>query len=89
MTSFDQRKQERINVESKIEYILNHTDQVFLEGDIVDITESGLCFQTTKELREGQEIIIKNNLPVNSQIATVVWIEKINDNYYKVGLQIK
>ncbi len=89
MTSFDQRKHERVNVESKIEYILNHTDEVFLEGDIVDITESGLCFQTTKELREGQEIVVKNILPINCQTATVVWIKKINDNYYKIGLQLK
>ena len=89
MTSFDQRKNNRFNVESKIEYFLNHTDEVSFEGDIVNITENGLCFQTTKELREGQEIIINNILPINCQIATVVWIEKTDGNSYMVGLQCK
>jgi hypothetical protein len=89
MTSFERRKHERVNLESKIEYVLNHTDEVFLEGEIVNLSQFGLCFNTSAELREGQEIIFKDNLPNNYQTAIVAWIEKTAGNYYTVGLQFK
>jgi hypothetical protein len=90
MTSpFDQRRDGRVPLESKIEYVLNHTDEVILEGDIIDVSQSGLCFQTTEALRQGQEIMVKNILPIKSQIGTVVRIEKSYGDYYTVGLQFK
>ena len=89
MTSFERRKHGRVNLESKIEYILNHTDEVFLEGEIVNISQFGLCFNTSTELREGQEITFKDNLPNDYQTAIVVWIEKTSGNSYTVGLQFK
>jgi len=89
MTSFERRKHERVDLESKIEYVLNHTDEVFLEGEIVNLSQFGLCFNTSAELREGEEIIFKDNLPNDYQTAIVVWIEKTAGNYYMVGLQFK
>ena len=89
MTSFERRKHERVNLESKIEYVLNYTDEVLLEGEIVNLSQFGLCFNTSTELREGQEIIFQDNLPNDYQTAIVVWIEKTAGNYYTVGLQFK
>jgi len=89
MTSFERRKHERVNLESKIEYVLNHTDEVLLEGEIVNLSQFGLCFNTSTELREGQEIIFQDNLPNDYQTAIVVWIEKTAGDYYTVGLQFK
>jgi len=89
MTSFERRKHERVDLESKIEYVLNHTDEVFFEGEIVNLSQFGICFNTSAELREGEEIIFKNNLPNDYQTAIVVWIEKTASNYYTVGLQFK
>ncbi len=89
MTSFDRRKDERVSIESKVEYVLNFTDDEEFHGDIVDISAFGLCFNTTVELREGQEIIFKNIFPSGHQTATVVWIEKTDNNYYRVGLEFK
>ena len=89
MTSFERRKHERVDLESKIEYVLNHTDEVFFEGEIVNLSQFGICFNTSAELREGEEIIFKDNLPNDYQTAIVVWIEKTASNYYTVGLQFK
>ena len=89
MTSFERRINGRSDLESKVEYGLNYKDEVFLEGDIVNISQSGLCLNTSTELREGQEIIFKDILPAGYQTATVVWIEKTDGNYYLVGLQFK
>jgi hypothetical protein len=87
VTSFDRRKDERVDFESKIEYVLNHTDEVFLEGNIVNISPFGLCINISTELREGEEIVFKDTFSTGHQTATVVWIEKTNDNNYMVGFQ--
>jgi hypothetical protein len=87
MTSFERRIHGRWYLEGKIEYVLNHTDEVFLEVKIVNISQFGLCFNTSTELREGQEIIFKDNLPNDYQTAIVVWIEKTSGNSYTVGLR--
>jgi hypothetical protein len=89
MTSFERRQYGRVDFESKIEYVLNHTDEVFLEGDIVNVSAFGLCLYTATELRDGQEIIFKDILPNDHQTGVVVWIEKTDDNNYIVGLQFK
>jgi len=89
MTSFERRKNGRAVLESKVEYVLNYKDEVFLEGDIVNISESGLCLNTSTELKEGQEIIFKDILLAGYKTANVVWIDKTDDNYYTVGLQFK
>ena len=89
MTSFERRKDERVDFESKIEYVLNHTDEVSFEGSIVNISPFGLCLNISTELREGQEIIFKDTLTTGHQTAMVVWIDKTNDNSYMVGLQFR
>jgi hypothetical protein len=87
MPSFDRRRHDRFDREGKIEYVLNHDDEVVLEGEIVNISQFGLCFTTSAELRAGQEILFKDNHPDDHQTAIVAWVEKIGDNYYSVGLQ--
>jgi hypothetical protein len=89
VTSFERRKDERVDFESKIEYVLNHTDEVSFEGNIVNISPFGLCLNISTELREGQEIIFKDTLTTGHQTAMVVWIDKTNDNSYMVGLQFR
>lgn len=88
-TSFERRRRDRFYLDVKIKYVLNHADEVFLEGDIVNISALGICLNTSTKLEEGQEIIFKNVLPAGHQRATVVWIGKTGGNYYKVGLQFK
>jgi hypothetical protein len=49
---FERRNHERVDLESKIEYVLNHTGEVFLEENIVNISEFGLCLDISSELTE-------------------------------------
>ena len=88
MTSFERRKDERVEYEGKTEYTLNLNDEVLLEGDIVNISANGLCLRTVVELREGEEITFQDSLPAGYQTATVVWIEK-TDGDYLVGLKFQ
>jgi hypothetical protein len=87
MTSFDRRIHGRFYRAGKVEYVLNHNDEVVLEGEIVNISQVGLCFNTLTELREGQEILFNDYLPNDRQTAIVLWVEKIDGSYYAVGLQ--
>lgn len=84
----EQRKDDRKDYPHEIEYVIDpHTTYEIFKAVAVDISKSGLCIYTSTPLNEGQEITIRSILPVDSQIAVVRWIEKLNDFYYKVGLQ--
>jgi hypothetical protein len=69
------------------EYVLNpdSTNGTFI-GFSLNLSDTGLCFYTSKLLNVMQEVVIKGNGLVSSQIATVRWIEKYDDFFYKVGL---
>jgi hypothetical protein len=86
---FDQRKQERFDISCPIEYVVDSfQSDMFCEGIAVNISNSGLCLLTSHSLTEGQEIAIKNIFPVPlpSETASVVWVEKADDHTVKTGL---
>jgi hypothetical protein len=85
--NIERRRHQRYDFFCTIEYVLNPdiTGEIF-KGAAINISNSGLCFCISNPLSEGQEIIIKSNLPVSSQTASVCWIEKGYDDFYKVGL---
>ena len=70
-----------------VEYVLNpdSTDETFI-GFTLNRSDSGLCFYTPKLLNVMQEVVMKGNCLGSSQIATVRWIEKYDDFFYKIGL---
>ena len=86
--AFEPRKEERQDYPYEIEYVTDPlTTYEIFTAVAVNISNSGLCLYTSTPLNEGQEITIKSTIPAPSQIAVVRWIEKLNDFYYKVGLQ--
>jgi hypothetical protein len=89
MISFERRKRDRFSLDSKIKYTLDGTREALLEGNLVNISAFGLCFNTTMELSKGQKIIFRDVLPNYHDTATVVWTEKTDGDCYKVGLQFK
>ena len=86
--AFEPRKEERQDYPYEIEYVTDPlTTYEIFKAVAVNISNSGLCLYTSTPLSEGQEITIKSTIPAPSQTAVVRWIEKLNDFYYKVGLQ--
>jgi hypothetical protein len=86
---FDRRMQERYIFSDmvEIEYVLDpFTDYEIFKGFIVNTSESGLCLLTSNKLKKGEEITIKSMINAPSQAAVVQWIEKYDNDYYKVGL---
>jgi hypothetical protein len=88
-TLSDQRKHSRHDFPFlTIEYTLNSTSpSEACIGFVLNITASGLCLKTNKQLKEGQNIIIKNLLSATSKKAVVRWIQRSSTIYYKVGLE--
>ena len=40
-------------------------------------------------IREGFRVEIKDELPVSSQTAAVRWVRPVDQDLYKVGLQVR
>lgn len=85
--NIERRKDIRYIICQSIGYIVETgATQVDMVGLTANVSQSGLCFYTTIPLLEGQEIKIRRNPSVSYQSAMVQWIQKIADNFYKVGL---
>jgi hypothetical protein len=55
-------------------------------GATVNVSDSGMCLITSSQLREGECIIIKNELSLLSQKATIRWVRNYQQNFCKAGL---
>ncbi len=88
-TISDQRKQHRNEFPFlAVEYTLNSaSNPESCIGFVININDSGLCLKTNKQLKVGQNIIIKNFLFTTSKKAVVRWIQQSNNIYYKIGLE--
>ena len=85
--SFDNRRVERYEFSDAIEYIITpSTEAVIHKGFAVDYNATGMSLLVTTPLKEGQEILIKSITPFPSQTAEVLWSERYDEEYYKVGL---
>ncbi len=83
----EKRKDRRSIFPSTIEYTLDPASgEESFKGVTVNISNSGLCFYATSPMGEGQEILIRSNLPVIYRKATVRWIKQLNEEAYKTGL---
>jgi hypothetical protein len=87
-TGNERRKHERHIFPATIQYVLNPrtTDEIF-KGNVLNISNRGLNLCILHPLDEGQEITIKDDLPNYHKTAVVRWIKKIEDKFYKVGLE--
>jgi hypothetical protein len=79
------RKQKMDTIEYVIEPLT--TNETF-DGVLVNVSDSGLCILTNDPLSKGQQIRITADGHAINKSAVVRWIEKYNDLYYKVGLEL-
>jgi len=55
-------------------------------GVTSNISDSGMCIYSDVRPVEGESIDLRSSLPVPFTKATVRWIKKDVDNFYKMGL---
>ena len=83
----EKRRQLRYHFPSTIEYTLPLVNNAkIFKGVTINISNAGLCLCIFECLGEGAEITVKSFLPVDRRKATVRWIKKVDENYFKVGL---
>jgi hypothetical protein len=61
-----------------------HYDTLFAISS--DSSDSGACIYTFKPLKEGEELLLKINLPVPYHKATVWWVKQCNRLIYRAGI---
>jgi hypothetical protein len=83
----ERRRHQRRPHADNIEFCLIPSDlTTILRGISIDISDSGMCLYTFTPMNTGQNILIKNFLPVPYQKATIRWVKKHTEGLYRVGL---
>jgi hypothetical protein len=84
----ERRSAPRFDFPSTIEYIM---DTPVLDGArkavTIDVSNTGMKAYMFSPHPLGDQIILKAPLPIACQKATVCWINKIQDDFYMVGLK--
>jgi len=98
-TMFDERRKDRQEYSGdRVEYSLDPFFKGGLfEADVINVSETGLCFLSSNPLTVGQQIILSNFMSFSSQTAVVIWVEIYHDEIhhadtsdtvaYKIGLR--
>jgi c-di-GMP-binding flagellar brake protein YcgR len=82
------RKDPRYDYPSTIQYVVGSQadDEVARKGITIDLSATGLCMYVFDPLPQGQKIIIKTALPVDSRTAVICWTRK-ESSLYRSGLK--
>ena len=56
-------------------------------GLSINISDSGMCLYSADRLREGEELMLHDNLPVKYQKARVVWVKRYLAGLHKAGME--
>jgi len=86
-SDIERRGNSRYDLPDQIEYVLDPdtTGKVY-KGVTIEVSYSGMRLYVFHLLARGQKLTIRSALPISSQTATVKWIEKVEDGFYKTGL---
>jgi hypothetical protein len=86
-SDIERRGHSRYDLPDQIEYVLDPdtTGKVY-KGVTIEVSYSGMRLYVFSLLPRGQKLTIRSALPISSQTATVKWIEKVEEGFYKTGL---
>jgi c-di-GMP-binding flagellar brake protein YcgR len=85
--NIERRKHSRYPFPEKINYVCgNGATSDILRGITVNISDSGMCLYLFKNHREGQEITILSDLPIQSRKATIRWINNFRERFFTAGI---
>ncbi|HUI67388.1 MAG TPA: PilZ domain-containing protein [Nitrospirota bacterium] len=86
----EKRRERRYSFHSTIDYLLLRGSAAEVhKGVTIDISDTGLGLYLFDPLPEGQTIIIQNALPAGGRAATICWIKKEREDFYKSGLRFE
>ena len=87
-SDIDDREEPRTRSLQAIRFVAErNTDVSALKGVTMNLSRSGLCMLAFHQLNEGQQIRIEQG-PNVSNAALVCWVKKLDQDVFKVGLQL-
>lgn len=84
-TGIERRHIERSIQHCNVVFSLD-TDETDSYGTVFDISENGLGFCTSAPIREGQRMLIKNELPVGHKKGVVKWVKRYLRSFHRAGV---
>jgi hypothetical protein len=81
------RRHERSDVIIIVGCVKERLADIFFDGVVANISESGFCLLTTHPLSKDDTIIMKKKISDSSGRATVRWVDRSNKYYCKAGLE--
>lgn len=79
----EKRSEPRVALFSPLNFVLNPgKDNLFLDGVVINASNSGLCIYSFIPLDRGQEIA----LSLSQQKFTIQWSKKLHNDFYMSGL---
>jgi hypothetical protein len=82
----ERRKDKRYPYPDKIEYICVQDNPSGIQKAVtINLSDSGLCLYLFNKLRESQDITITSPIRSHSRKATILWINKVQDNFFIAG----
>jgi hypothetical protein len=66
-----------------------HSTNKPIRGLSINISNSGMCLYSPDRLCEGEEILIRETLPVKYRKAKVIWVKHYLAGLHKVGLKFQ
>ncbi|HUI45176.1 MAG TPA: PilZ domain-containing protein [Nitrospirota bacterium] len=86
---YEKRKEMRYDNISLIDYVVPGQEDDLRTAVTRNVSEGGLNVCLFEPLPIGQELIIKRMLPVGSSSATICWIKKEAERFYKAGMKFR
>jgi DNA-binding response OmpR family regulator len=78
------RKEDRYPANIDIVYAYNSSEKTY-KATVINYSNSGLCLQVDIPLAESQSIMIKTELPIACNKASIRWVKEIEDDFYMAG----
>jgi hypothetical protein len=82
------KRGQRFDYPRTIEYVLDQaSDHSVHKAVTINISEQGLGAYVFTPHKQGQRIIIRSEMPIDRQIATIQWIKKEDNSFFMTGLK--
>jgi len=78
------RKEDRKPANIDIIYAYNSGGNIY-KAAVINYSNSGLCLKVDTPLAERQSIVIKTELPVNCNNASILWVKEMGPAFYMAG----
>jgi hypothetical protein len=86
----ERRSESRYPYFSSVEFVSpSEKGEEILVGTVINISNSGLCLYSYVPLRENGEITIRGAFPFRHRTYSVIWMKKLLDDFFMVGLKQK